>query len=438
MATETRDRPCRSDDCGCVPAEFARLRYFYGQRLGVVDLNDAQAYQVGKHRFHNARLHGAGVVCGLRVDRYQAVQGAVALRDGTVLTVTRGAAIDACGREILVPVNQCIDINAWYAVNKDRDAVARWAENHETEPLWVCLKYRDCPSDPQLAPRDPCGCDSGGCEYARVRESFELSILTPDEVAQCASDALPIHDRLGGAFNSLGVLATDEDGPAGAIARQLKTLLAGDCPLPEGDECICLASFFVTMSGGQDPVVTGISDPDNATPQRPLLLSTGTMQALLLGLLAGSGDVHLPFAGPTLRGVSLGDPPGEELRVAAELVASADTDDPLVWPDPEVLNDYFKLTQFTANEGWTPKDLKTVAVKKDNGSTWISITVPPEPGFKSEDRYRLTYAPPYDRPIVDRRMRPLHPSPMAWQFRLIPGEGDMLVIADDLFEGEGQ
>ena len=56
-----------ADDCLCrtVPAEFVRLRYFFGQRLGVVDLADEQSYLVGKQRFHNRLAHGAGVLCGL-------------------------------------------------------------------------------------------------------------------------------------------------------------------------------------------------------------------------------------------------------------------------------------------------------------------------------------------------------------------------------------
>ena len=27
------------------------------------------------------------------------------------------------------------------------------------------LRYLECPSDPAPVPRDPCGCDNGGCAY---------------------------------------------------------------------------------------------------------------------------------------------------------------------------------------------------------------------------------------------------------------------------------
>lgn len=44
-----------------------RLNYFYGQMLGVRELQAEQQYFLGKARRHNACLHGYGVVCGLDV-----------------------------------------------------------------------------------------------------------------------------------------------------------------------------------------------------------------------------------------------------------------------------------------------------------------------------------------------------------------------------------
>src|SRR3954454_4097003 len=96
--------------CGAMPSEFVRMRYFYGQRLGVMELTDEASYHAGKHAFHNARLHGAGVLCGLRAERVPLQGGA----STTVLTVRRGAALDHCGREVLVGVDQCIDLRAWF------------------------------------------------------------------------------------------------------------------------------------------------------------------------------------------------------------------------------------------------------------------------------------------------------------------------------------
>src|SRR5262249_50446975 len=92
-----------------LPTEVARMRHFLGQRLGVVDLTDEQRYHSFKQRFHNLRLHGAGVLCGLTAG----VQGGP-----TVLAVGPGAAIDAWGREVVVSRGQCIDVAAWFAKYK--------------------------------------------------------------------------------------------------------------------------------------------------------------------------------------------------------------------------------------------------------------------------------------------------------------------------------
>ncbi|HWO25309.1 MAG TPA: hypothetical protein VNO30_41500 [Kofleriaceae bacterium] len=44
-----------------------RVNYFYGQLLGVRELQAEQRYFLDKHRLHNRYLHGYGVVCGLEV-----------------------------------------------------------------------------------------------------------------------------------------------------------------------------------------------------------------------------------------------------------------------------------------------------------------------------------------------------------------------------------
>ena len=106
--------------CTTEPAEFVRVRYYFGQRLGVMDLNDQFLYHAGKLAFHNVRLHGFGVLCGLEVAKQKPPAGTAS----TVLRVSTGSAIDACGREIVVGVDQCVDVAAWFARNKKRPALA--------------------------------------------------------------------------------------------------------------------------------------------------------------------------------------------------------------------------------------------------------------------------------------------------------------------------
>src|SRR4051812_3413897 len=116
MELDTLGWESPAEACCALPAEFVRVRYFFGQRLGVPELADEAAYHAGKQAFHNARAHGAGVLCGLRVERFTSERFP---RSG-VLRVRRGAALDACGREIVVGVDQCVDASAWYLKNRRR------------------------------------------------------------------------------------------------------------------------------------------------------------------------------------------------------------------------------------------------------------------------------------------------------------------------------
>ena len=68
-----------------------RPRYFSGRLLTPEDLTAEQEYHLGAHRRHLQRLHGFGVVDGLKVTLGSS---------GDTLTVEPGTAIDGHGREI--------------------------------------------------------------------------------------------------------------------------------------------------------------------------------------------------------------------------------------------------------------------------------------------------------------------------------------------------
>ncbi len=77
------------------PAASQRLNFFSGRLLSAADLQQEQAYHLGRRRLHNRAVHGEGVVEGL------------ALRLGEddaapAVTVNRGLALDALGREVVL------------------------------------------------------------------------------------------------------------------------------------------------------------------------------------------------------------------------------------------------------------------------------------------------------------------------------------------------
>ena len=69
-----------------------RVRYSFGQVLGVDDFLGEQNYFRDKSRRHNRYLHGWGVVCGLEVD---------AGKD--ILVIHPGLALNCKGEEVVVP-----------------------------------------------------------------------------------------------------------------------------------------------------------------------------------------------------------------------------------------------------------------------------------------------------------------------------------------------
>ena len=86
-------------DCGtCAVTHFERNNYFTGKLLLERDFTDEQDYVLAKLRHHNQRLHGSGVVCGLRLVQHPN-------RDCRTrfVRLTPGTAVDCCGNDVWSP-----------------------------------------------------------------------------------------------------------------------------------------------------------------------------------------------------------------------------------------------------------------------------------------------------------------------------------------------
>jgi hypothetical protein len=424
MSRVPKTDPCAGEPaCLVPPAEFVRLRYFFGQRLGVVDLVDEQSYFAGKLRFHNLRAHGVGVLCGLRAERFLIPQGSPPKTTTTLLRVHRGAALDWCGREIVVGWDQCIDVAAWFAQHPEAHPPAAG-----TGPvsLWVALCYRECPSDPAPAPRDPCGCDAGGCEFARIREGFELKLVTAAEAALIAAGAK-------------GSPATAEPAPeetlggslAGALARQAALAAAADCPLPPDNPCLLLARFQAILDSAGAKVVD-ITDPDNAIPTRLTLLPTALLQAGLLEALAAAGDAELIGSGPNLSTVTFknGGTDSGTLSVAIESHGADLSRDPITASPPIIT---ISVTLFDGTD-WKPAPAPAAKYIPPTTPTPASIDLVWNSGSGlAAGRYRVLIETSRAAPPVDTKMRPLVPPVWARHFRLDKDSFGNLVLAPSLF-----
>lgn len=182
--------PARSD-AGCLPLPtFERVKYFYGQMLGVREFRAEQDYFHDKHRLHNRYLHGYGVVCGLGVvpcarppdpctpapapgetalvtqERTQPIE----LPDTLCLEVQCGIALDCQGNEIVVPSPTQVDL--FKALGDDpHERFRKGAIAYVT----LCFAERGVePVRPVTA--DSCGGLVPDCVPSRLREAFCIKI----------------------------------------------------------------------------------------------------------------------------------------------------------------------------------------------------------------------------------------------------------------------
>lgn len=373
-------------DRGCVvPGEFVRLRYFFGQRLGVMELTDEQAYLMGKQRLHNQLLHGAGVLCGLRVERY-APGGQTKT---TLLKVTSGAALDPCGREIVVGWDSCVDVAAWVRKHRTENTDLADPQQSPAQQVWVVLCYQECPSDPAPAPRDPCGCEAAGCEYSRVREGFRLDLVT-------ISDLPP-------------------------------TILAGKasdaCPATPADRCLMLARVDLKLDAQGE--VSDLTAVEQAIPERMELWSTSALQMALTGLIdpadlaaaldGGPRFGDLVVAGSVRTSVTL------ELPI---LLADAGTGhpSPLLGDPTESMT--VVVRRLEKDGGWG-EPLKPLLTQKSKPLLWndekIQLELDLGPHSMTAGRYRLSLVIAADRPVLDAAYRELLPRTLGCWFEVESG-----------------
>jgi hypothetical protein len=167
---ERLDPRLGDDPTDCGDATLTRVRYFFGQVLGVDDLDDEQAYHRARHRRHNRLLHGTGIVRGLEVSVEQAEPG-----QPTVL-VSPGVAIAGDGEELVLcePWSgpPCPGVATCYVVLRLRERL--------TAPVPAVLQGIEGVSGQETAGQEP------GGEPSRIEETAEVVVLAsvgPDDLA---------------------------------------------------------------------------------------------------------------------------------------------------------------------------------------------------------------------------------------------------------------
>jgi hypothetical protein len=407
---------CGDDEAHCCGlGEFVRLRYAYGLRLGAVELTDEQGYLIGKQRFHNRRCHGPGILCGLRIDRFVPMLDPSCDERTTMLRVRRGAALDGCGHEVLVACDQCIDVAAWFGECREKLKIE---ERPERLRLWVGLRYHECPSDPSAAPRDPCGCDSGGCAYTRVREGFELRLFLGEPPRRGRGVFPPPHELLR-ALAHEGMPASERRGEE--LLERIERLVAHACPDCCDDDWLCLGCFeaILDCDAPKGPKIVDLCVPEDSELCRPILLSTAALQTIVLDLADVASAAGLFGMGPTVSRLRFeSDHEWEGTLIIDVRLLRDDDGEPSPLAHATFVPEFVRVHRFEHHEArWeniTPRTAYHIRCERDH----ISIRWGRDDHRLRPGAYRVSLASPEAAPIVDHRMRPLRPGRFARNFAL--------------------
>ena len=158
---------------------YERNNYYYGKLLTSKDFQNEQGYMNDKRRLINRTLHGTGVVYGMDI---------VAADDSSII-LQSGMALDAGGREIVVPQTQVVKLSTidGYADLKSNSA-------------YLCVEYAEEKTDPVYAVM---GTESNERQYNHVKESFRLFLK---DAKDCVAEKRPEDDYI-----SSTVLYQDEE-----------------------------------------------------------------------------------------------------------------------------------------------------------------------------------------------------------------------------------
>jgi hypothetical protein len=230
-----------------------RNHYFYGKLMDELHFQMEQSYSNQKRWLLNRLSLGAGVLCGLQVTEHE----------GQVC-VQPGVAIDALGREIIVPMS--IQLNPWQLTDDWGKPVGEPLSHESEHKVELCLAYQECPAD--FMPVLVAGCNTQGqCAPGTIIESFRFLV---QKVQLDGGPPAPENDIC-------DVLSKES-----TLARRqaLCEVLLGKCVAPPARACVCLA--IIDLKAGGSAAI------DNCAC-RPLVVSNAMLLELIFCLAAQIG-----------------------------------------------------------------------------------------------------------------------------------------------------
>lgn len=273
----TSNTPCNGTSaCDSVIAE--RPRYFPRQILTPDDLTLEQQYFRDKLRRHNRIMHGWGVVCGARicvVPQTSGIANAPSSYQPWVVSISSGYLLGPYGDEIVLDCCRTVDLRTTGTSGVTGEPCSQpvdpWCSEvfvarDATAPLYIAVKYKECKTRPVRVQPVGCGCDDSSCEYSRLRDGYEIGILTscPDQNA-----TPPSLDDIGKGGTPDCPACPDQPWVVLGAVR-----VASDGTILSIDNCMCRR--IVLSFGGYwrqcqkgDVTITTITAPDsNFDPQK--------------------------------------------------------------------------------------------------------------------------------------------------------------------------
>jgi hypothetical protein len=251
-------------------ASIERPRFFPRQLVTPDDLTLGQEYFRNKLRRMNRYLHGWGVVCGCDVQPLAGVAG-------WKVRVCPGYAVGPQGDEILV--DTCVDVDLQLGTSQP-PCTTRWpcpptgempSNVGKDAIVYIAVRYAECYSRPVSVHPAGCGCDETGCEYSRIRDSFELKVLweLPASHTEAAQDDTQW-------CTTLQTASTEEQ-------QRLHLLPAPPCPPCVTDPWVVLAAVRIPQQGST--TANGASLAVSYASRR-VLLATQRLQTALVCVMA--------------------------------------------------------------------------------------------------------------------------------------------------------
>lgn len=198
---------------------FERNNYYYGKLLTSKDFQNEQGYLNDKRRLINRTLHGTGIVYGLDV---------VAADDSSII-LQSGMALDAGGREIVVPKTQVVKLST----------IDGYADL-KTDCVYLGIEYAEEKTDPVYAVM---GAEGSEKEYNHLKESFRLFLK---DARDCAFPARPED-----AYIQSKVLYQDEEFCVTQLVPAFMVpdmVMKGRTQIRKVGHLPCTASFSCTVS----------------------------------------------------------------------------------------------------------------------------------------------------------------------------------------------